>query len=98
MEYEVTQQQANEILYKAWEAFDMYDSLLAIDGMGEAAHGYRKAAQAYYECWTMIVGYEFTNGLSELRKMSAEDFEEVISKQKAEILVDQFEEYSELFV
>lgn len=98
MNYEVTQQQANEILYKAWEAFDMYDSLLAIKGMGEAAHGYRKAAQAYYDCWTMIVGYEFTNGLSELRNMSANDFEEVISKQKAEILVDQFEEYSELFV
>ena len=98
MKYEVTQQQANEILYKAWEAFDMYDSLLAIDGMGEAAHGYRKAAQAYYECWTMIVGYEFTEGIWELRNMCAEDFEEVIKNIKAEILVDQFEECKELFV
>lgn len=98
MKYEVTQQQANEILYKAWEAFGMYDDLMNIDDMQEAAHGYRKAAQAYYECWSAIVGYEFKEGIWELRNMSAEDFEEVISKQKAEILVDQFEEYSELFV
>lgn len=98
MKYEVTQQQANEILYHAWEAFDMYDSLMNIDGMGEAAHGYRKAAQAYYECWTMIVGYEFTEGIWELRKMCAEDFEEVIKNSKAQDLVDQFQDYTGLFV
>lgn len=98
MKYEVTQQQANEILYKAWEAFDMYDSLLAIEGMGEAAHGYRKAAQAYYDCWTMIVGYEFTEGIWELRKMCAEDFEETIRNSKARDLVEQFEDYTGLYI
>ena len=91
MKYEVTQQQANEILYKACEAWDMFRSLEGIDGMRESAYSYKKAAQAYYECCTAIVGYEFTNGIWELDNMCAEDFEEVISK-----LCEK--EYSELFV
>lgn len=98
MNYEVTQQKANEILYRAWEAFDMFRSLEKIDGMFETAQCYKKAARAYYECWTTIVGYEFTNGIWELNKLCAEDFEEVIRNSKAQILVDQFEEYTGLFV
>lgn len=97
MNYTVSQQQANEILYKAWEAFDMFRSLEKIEGMFETARNYKKQAQCYYECWTAIVGYEFTNGIWELDHMTAHDFEEVIRNSKAQILVDQFEEYTGLF-
>lgn len=98
MKYEVTQQQANEILYKACEAWDMFRSLEGIDGMRETAYSYKKAAQAYYECWTAIVGYEFTNGIWELDNICAEDFEEVMRNSKSQELIDQFQDYTGLFV
>ena len=84
MNYEVSQETANEILYEAYEAFKLY-SFFSDDFIDDSmAPIYRERARALYQVWSMITNIEFENGWNDLANFIDDDFADVIAKQEYE--------------